>query len=282
MSGSATAKGPDYDSKPMTRNCPAGRILELFAIWPVMTLALAACGERAPAGSNAGAAGNWQLESGTVGGRPVPLVPGYRITLFIDGDNATGTSACNLYGTEVRTQGGSFSISEIEGTAIGCQPEILASEDAYLSALQSVDTFASDGETLTLSGHDASLRFTSLPPVPEADVVGRVWTLEAMLDEGESRPVRGDEATLELSADGTLSGSTGCRTLTGTWVVRGDEILATTLSAHGGCSKDLADQDGHVVGVIGDGFTVAVEGDRLTLTHKGNLGLVYRIYKGNG
>lgn len=84
------------------------------------------------------------------------------------------------------------------------------------------------------------------------------------------------QATLEFRADGTLSGSTGCRKLTGTYVVKGDEILATELAAEGRCPKDLADQDAHVVTVLGDGFTVAIEGDQLTLMSMGNLGLVYR------
>jgi hypothetical protein len=36
------------------------------------------------------------------------------------------------------------------------------------------------------------------------------------------------------------------------------------------CPADLANQDGYVVGVLGDGFTVAIEGDRLTVTAMGN------------
>jgi hypothetical protein len=58
--------------------------------------------------------------------------------------------------------------------------------------------------------------------------------------------------------------------------VKGDEILAAELAAEGHCPAGLAEQDGHVVTVLGDGFTVAIEGNQLTLTSTGNLGLVYR------
>jgi len=68
-------------------------------------------------------------------------------------------------------------------------------------------------------------------------------------------------ATLRLDSNGTLAGSTGCRTLTGSHVVVGGEILATGLGADGECSSALADQDGHIVSVLGDGFRADVDGD---------------------
>jgi len=68
-------------------------------------------------------------------------------------------------------------------------------------------------------------------------------------------------ATLRLDSNGTLAGSTGCRTLTGSHVVLGGEILATRLGADGECSPALADQDGHIFSVLGDGFRADVDGD---------------------
>jgi heat shock protein HslJ len=114
-----------------------------------------------------------------------------------------------------------------------------------------------------------------LAPVPEAALLETVWVLDQLIDGETTATVGGEQATLLLRSDGTFTGSTGCRELTGTFVIRGDEILATRMSADGRCPADLADQDGHVVGVLGDGFTVAIEGDRLTVTAMGNLGLSY-------
>lgn len=152
----------------------------------------------------------------------------------------------------------------------------MSSEQAYFSALQRVDTFTRDGATLVLSGGDSALRFTPLSPVPQAELFGSVWLLEALIDGGTSVSVGGSDATLQLLADGTLSGSTGCRRLTGAYVVQGDEILATELAAEGRCPAELTDQDEHVVTVLGDGFTAAIEGNLLTLKSMGNLGLIYR------
>jgi hypothetical protein len=43
----------------------------------------------------------------------------------------------------------------------------------------------------------------------------------------------------------------------------------------GECAPDLADQDGHIWSVL-EGFRASVEGDTLTLTGDGGVGLIYR------
>jgi heat shock protein HslJ len=88
--------------------------------------------------------------------------------------------------------------------------------------------------------------------------------------------VVGDPATLALAPDGSLTGGTGCRTFTGHWREANGEILFNEFGMdEGECDPALAAQDNHVVGVLGDGFRAAVEGQRLTLTSTGNLGLGY-------
>ncbi len=42
------------------------------------------------------------------------------------------------------------------------------------------------------------------------------------------------------------------------------------------CASELQEQDSHVVSVVGDGFVPSIEGDLLTLTDPGSIGLVYR------
>jgi heat shock protein HslJ len=191
----------------------------------------------------------------------VPIVEGYRITLTLEEDGVGGTAACNLYGGDVEIDGGDWRLGELSWTERGCEPDVMASEQAYLAALTAVDSVARDGEQLVLSGSGAELRFDELPPVPTAELVSTVWELDTLIEGDAASSVLGDQATLELRGDGTLEGSTGCRTLTGTYVVSGDEVVATSLAADA---------------VIGDGFRAAIDGGRLTLTSEGDLGLGYR------
>jgi hypothetical protein len=58
--------------------------------------------------------------------------------------------------------------------------------------------------------------------------------------------------------------------------VSGADVAMTEMTAHGECPAELETQDGHVVTVLGDGFRAVVDGQLLTLTSSGDLGLVYR------
>lgn len=61
---------------------------------------LVACAERAePAGDPTAIA--WELESGTIDDRPIPIVDGHPITLAFAEGEAGGTAACNGYGARL-------------------------------------------------------------------------------------------------------------------------------------------------------------------------------------
>ncbi|MGZ6256565.1 MAG: META domain-containing protein, partial [Candidatus Limnocylindria bacterium] len=83
-------------------------------------------------------------------------------------------------------------------------------------------------------------------------------------------------ATLELSADGALVASTGCRDLTGRYTISGD-IAKVTLDPYDtiGCANPIGDQDAGVLRVISTQFTFSIEGQSLTLAN-GDRGLGYR------
>ena len=173
--------------------------------------------------------------------------------------------------------GGTLSIGEMSMTAMGCDAPVAASEAAYVAALAEVSALRMDGAELILTGDGLELRFTPLEPPPTAELVGTSWVLETLFVGDVASAPMGDPALLELSPDGTFSGSTGCRTFTGRWVERGNQIHAPEMAMDGTeCPPDLAQQDSHVVGVIGDGFVPTIEGELLTLTDPGGVGLVYR------
>ncbi|MDQ3690642.1 MAG: META domain-containing protein [Chloroflexota bacterium] len=204
------------------------------------------------------------------------MVDSYPITLVISEDSVSGTSACNGYGAELSSGDGSFRVAEIGGTAMACAEEVMASETAYLAALGRVTAAALESDELLLEGDGVELRFRPLASPPIGELTDATWRLETLTTGLTATGAQGD-ATLRLDSNGTLTGSTGCRTLRGRYVVVGGEILATRLAADGECSAVLADQDGHIVSVLGDGFRAAVEGDRLVLTSTGAQGLIYRL-----
>jgi heat shock protein HslJ len=231
-------------------------------------------------GAGPGIDGSWRLERGTHAGQPIPIVPGADITLAIDGDTVGGTSACNHYGGEIDRDGGALTFSALVMTEMGCDMPIMASESAYIAALGAVSRVARSSDRLTLSGTDVELVFRLVPPVADAPLAGPVWVLDSIITGDAVSSVMGDPATLELRDDGTMSGTTGCRTFDGRYTVSDATVSVMELSNDDrACPAELVPQDEHVLDVIARGFGFEIDGERLTLTD-GTDGLGYRLDAG--
>jgi heat shock protein HslJ len=218
----------------------------------------------------------WTLVSGTGPDGVVPLVDGWPITLTFDPETLGGTAACNGYGADYSLDGSRLAIEEIGRNDMGCADPVAASEAAFLAAIADTDSLFVRGEKLILSGPSTELRFRDVPPVPTAELVGRLWLLETLVQGETGSSARGTPATLRLDSDGTFVGGTGCRSLFGDYRVAGEQVRLSFFEAEGECPGELRDQDNIVVSVLTDGFTVSIESDRLTLTSVGNEGLTYR------
>jgi len=247
-----------------------------------VALILTACGSagtppNSPSGDPFDPQGSWELTSGHVNGGEIPIVDDHPITVTIEGAEIGGTAACNSYGGRLTITEGRLEIRDLGMTAMACEEPLMAAEAAYTAALEAVESIGVEGDELVLSGPNVELRFSALAPPPTAEVVDTVWVLETLFVGDVASSPLGEPATLELRSDGTFSGSTGCRSFSGEWLERGEQILAPSWGMDGSeCPADLIQQDGHVVSVIGDGFVPTVVRDLLTLTDPGGVGLVYR------
>jgi heat shock protein HslJ len=256
-----------------------GRLLVASALLSM----LGACAERASRPNESGSPstsyqGTWQLLDGRGPEGNVPVINGFRITLDLRDENASGTAACNWYGGNVMIRGGSFAMQGGSMTEMACRPDVMESESSYLAGLRAAEAISRDGDTLKLTGTETELHFELMPPIPTVELIDNRWQLESLIygSSMDSVASSAGPAHLVLKSDGTLMGSTGCRELHGEWIERGDEIAFTTFGADGECSRELREQDGHVVGVLGDGFTVNIDADQLKVFSRGGLGLVYR------
>jgi heat shock protein HslJ len=209
--------------------------------------------------------GDWVLVDGLTTAEDWP------VTMEVDGE-AWGARVCNSMGGAVDRSGGRFVVGEIERTAMSCGTEVDAVEEAFLEAIASVDRASVEAGRLVLTGTDVSLSFEARPAVDAADLVGHRWVVETLVG-GDTASTPDAEAWVEFASDGSFAGWTGCRDLSGTFILRGPDVLFTSLAADGDCPAELADQDGFVIGVL-EAPTVAIEGDRLTLTASGGDALV--------
>ena len=219
--------------------------------------------------------GTWILTEATVDATPLALDDDGTVTLNVGADAFFGQAACNSYGADYVVDGDRLRIEFGAMTAMGCAEDIQALEGAYLGALERVDSFnrASDDQ-LVLAGDGVELVFTVEPPVDLAGLVGVTWTLVALRD-GDTTTEPGGDGFVSFD-DGTMTGSTGCRALDGTWMRQGSSIAFTNLGADGECSPELQDQDRFVTWIFED-MTATVTGDELVLASRdGDRSLVYR------
>jgi heat shock protein HslJ len=240
-------------------------------------LLLAGCAAASGGGSPVvDVAGDWELASGMSGGKPLPLPDGGRATLSFDDAQAGGQSFCNHYSSTYSLDGEALRFDGIGGTEMACEPEIMAAETAYVTALKAVTTVSRDRDDLVLTGDDVELRFSPVPPVPTSELVGSDWVLESLLDGGTASSVL-DGSTLRLQDDATFTATTACTLMSGRWQPTGDRIQFPEASGESrDCPPEAHAQDAHEQAVLGGGFQVSIEGDLMTALDDDGRGLVYR------
>jgi len=235
----------------------------------VAGLLLSACGEDVSGAADGGVdlTGSWHLVSGRDADGSFDLT-GRSVTLVVEGDAASGTSACNHYSGDLGVEGDSVRLSGMSGTEMACEPAVMDLERRYLDALVVVERAERSGDALSLSGRGRQLDFELDPPVEDAPLIDTPWLLESIVDgEAVSSALPGSE--LRLGGDGTLEAVTGCGTMTGRFEVAADAVAVTGLTTGPGragrCPAAEQEQHDQMLAVLRDGFTAQVEGDRLRL-----------------
>ena len=225
--------------------------------------------------------GDWLLIDATIDGKALALDPDYDITLLIMASQVSGRAACNGYGGTASIDGTAFSIGDVGQTEMGCEPSVMDLEASYVAALGKVTTAHRTAEALTLTSEHVDLVFETIASVPTAELVGTEWLLDSIIegDAVSSTNSSADQATLVLNADGTFTGTTGCRDLAGEYVVAGGSVQFTSWGAEGECPTELVSQDSQVITVLEGPFTVTIDGGRLTMTAPGGEGLSYTAQK---
>ncbi len=244
------------------------------ALLVAVLFAAAGCGEGTGPAAGPDVTGQWHLVEGTADGVTLPSTGA---TLQLGNGEAGGVSYCNHYFGTYRLEGDSVAFEGLGGTEMGCEPDVMAAETAYMSALGAVDTAAVEADALLLTGNGVRLRFSPVAPVPASPLEGTHWVLETLVEGEVASSTVGEPAVLLLDEDRTAQASTGCRSITGTWLLEDEALIIDDLLADGAeCPADVRTQDELVSGVLGAGPQVEIEENRLTLTVRDGRALVYR------
>lgn len=220
-------------------------------------------------------ADEWVLVAGDVDGAPLMLLDSHPVTLQVDGSDVSGTAACNSYfGALIE---GPLLFEGFGVTEMGCDPpEAMDVEFAFLQALIRTTSAAASGDELTLTGEGVELRFSAVPPTPDAELTTTTWLLDTIIDGDAASSILADTAP-ELRLDEELALFDGCNTIAGSYEVDGDVLSVGALrSTARGCQEGVMRQASTISTVIGAQPTISISGDRLTLTGADGLGLSFR------
>ncbi len=127
--------------------------------------------------------GGWSVDDLTVNGERIELDAAWPVTLTIEGEAISGIAACNRFIGSIDASsaagGGSFVVSDLSWTEMGCDQSAMEIEQSFLTALQVVDSYeAADGLYVTARGVGTGFhlvradRGATLQPNDDTDVNG--------------------------------------------------------------------------------------------------------------
>lgn len=238
----------------------------------VTTLTFAACASAGTPGTTSAPSvassippvGVWQLEQL---GDAAPTAEAPITARFGADGSLSGSSGCNRFTGRYEVSGNTITVAEpLASTMMACDEAVMAQEAAFLAALQGVQTFELDGESLTLTGRGEDLVFGA----QSQDLAGTDWTVTSY-NTGTgavSSVLAGTTATVTFAADGKVSGSGGCNRFTGAWSAEGGQLKISSLASTRMACADPAgvmEQEAALLKALESAATYSVEGGVLDI-----------------
>jgi heat shock protein HslJ len=239
-----------------------------------------ASGDRpgAPAAGDGLPAGRTFVSTGvTAAGTNKPLVTGTSIRLQILEPNRIVVQAgCNSAQGAARLSGDKLIVDDLMTTDIGCE-EALHQQDEWITGFfRAGPTWRLDGNDLVLTGTDIEVKMIDNNVAqPARALVGTKWTVETLVSSGIASSVpAGTAAFLTLTADGKVTGSTGCNSFGGLATVEGNKItfgdlVMTKMACDGGAGA----LEASVLLVLEQPVTYRIDGAKLILDAPDGSGL---------
>lgn len=141
------------------------RIAAIVAVAFVAVGAVGGCADKGAGGGATAATtdsvvGTWVLESGhgTEGEITAPADTPIELTIE-QGGLYSGTSGCNNISGTLTIEDGAVDMGPIVSTRMACEEDAMATEHAYLTALEAVSAAEIQGESLVLAGDGTELSF---------------------------------------------------------------------------------------------------------------------------
>ncbi len=214
--------------------------------------------------------------STAVEGTPIP--GGGPLTISFSEGRVAADAGCNKFSGMAELDDHVLRVSGLATTLMACEDDRRDADEWLSGLLNSQPNWRLDDARLTLHSPDRTVTLLDKKVAqPDKPIQGTSWLVTAFItDNSQVRSRALDEAqpTLTIAEDGSVSGSTGCNSMTGSAEVSGTQIdfrVATTKTL---CSPETMEVEQSVSKAL-DGKTAAtVDADMLTLRNDNGAGLV--------
>jgi len=235
-------------------------------------LAVAAVALIVAACSTAGGAGgtidgtSWALKTYDVSGTATAVPAGTRVDAKFAEGKVSGFSGCNVYNAPVTISGATIKVGTAATTAMACDADKTALEQAYLGNLAKAATFTATKDALTM--FDSAGKSLLVYSAAAANPLEGSWDVTGYNNGKQATvsPVADSKLTAIFTAD-QVSGSAGCNTYSGGYTIDGTTVkigpLASTQKA---CADQaVSDQEQQFLAALQASTTYSQSGNTLML-----------------
>jgi len=220
---------------------------------------------------------SWEVISYNNGKQAVvSLLTGTDISLNFGTDRqVSGNAGCNTYSGGYQASGNALKVGPLVSTQKACATPagVMEQEQQYLAALQNSATFEIAGDTLTIRDASGAMQVVAKASTP-AGLPGTSWKV-TMYNNGKQAVVgliAYSNVTLDFSAQGQVSGNSGCNTYSGAYKTNGDQLKVGQLaSTRMFCDKPagVMDQEQQYLAALQNAATYEITGSTLTVRDAG-------------
>ena len=201
---------------------------------------------------------------------------------FAEDGTVSGSDGCNVYNAAYQVDGNNISITPGVSTIMACVEPVMNQATEYLTALESAATYQIQGDTLELrdAGGNVVATFAAQP----TSLAGTSWDVIAYNNGrgGVVSVIIGTELTAVFGQDGSLTGSAGCNTYTGSYESDGDGNisigpLATTRMM---CSdpEGIMDQEQEYLAALQTAARYRIDGTTMEMrTAEGSIAATFQM-----
>ena len=211
---------------------------------------------------------SWVLESyaGPNGAVPAEATGDVATLSFAPDGSFSGSTGCNRILGSYSQEGSSLTFAAGPMTLRACPEPVAAQESAIVEALPLVASFTGDG-TLALLDADGTTLLTYAPGL--SSLAGTSWQATGINNGKEAVVSQAgtEKVTATFGEDGTVSGSGGCNTYSGTYTTTDPDgiTIGPVAATEMACPAPAMEIEGMYFAALGSVTTYQIEGNTLTL-----------------